>query len=51
MSCELRFHGEAYGWEAQFLERGELLYARGGFLRKADAVAWAEEERTASLSV
>ena len=28
MSCELRFHGESYGWEAQFFERGELLYAR-----------------------
>lgn len=23
MSCELRFHGESYGWEAQILERGE----------------------------
>jgi hypothetical protein len=22
MSCELWFHGESYGWEAQFLERG-----------------------------
>jgi len=27
----LRFHGESYGWEAQFLERGELLVSRGGF--------------------
>ena len=25
LSCELRFHGESFGWEAQFLERGELL--------------------------
>jgi len=24
MTCELRFNGESYGWEAQFLERGEL---------------------------
>lgn len=24
MSCELRFHGESYGWEAQFLERGDF---------------------------
>ena len=31
MSCELRFHGESYGWEAQFLERGEILASRGGF--------------------
>ena len=22
--CELMFHGESYGWEARFLERGEL---------------------------
>jgi hypothetical protein len=24
MSCELRFHGESFGWEAQFFERGDL---------------------------
>jgi hypothetical protein len=24
MSCELRFHGESYGWEARIFERGEL---------------------------
>jgi hypothetical protein len=47
MSCELRFHGESYGWEAQFLERGELLYGHGGFARRADAIEWAEEERKA----
>jgi hypothetical protein len=29
MSCELRFHGESYGWEAQFFERGEFLFSRG----------------------
>jgi hypothetical protein len=32
MSCELRFHGESYGWEVQFFERGELFYSRGGFV-------------------
>jgi hypothetical protein len=47
MSCELRFHGESYGWESQFLERGELLYARGGFVLRELAVQWAEEERKA----
>jgi hypothetical protein len=47
MSCELRFQGESYGWEAQFLERGELLYAHGGFVTRALAVQWAEEERQA----
>ena len=29
MTCELRFHGEGYGWEAQFLERGELFFSAG----------------------
>jgi hypothetical protein len=24
ISCELRFHGESYGWEVQILEGGEL---------------------------
>ena len=47
MTCELRFHGESYGWEAQFLERGELLYSRGAFMTRALAVQWAEEERKA----
>ena len=47
MACELRFHGESYGWEAQFLERGELLYSRGGFAMRAQAVQRAEEERKA----
>ena len=45
MSCEFRFHGESYGFEAQFLERGELLYSRGAFTMHAQAVLWAEEER------
>ena len=47
MSCELRFHGESYGWEAQFFERGDLLYSRGGFVTRALAVQWAEVEREA----
>jgi hypothetical protein len=51
MSCELRFHGESFGWEAQFLERGELLYARGGLVMRADAIAWAEEERKAGSRI
>jgi hypothetical protein len=28
MSCELRFHGESFGREAQFFERGELFESR-----------------------
>jgi hypothetical protein len=47
MACELRFHGDSFGWEAQFLERGELLYARGGFVMRAHAIMWAEQERKA----
>jgi hypothetical protein len=39
MSCELRFHGESYGWEAQFLERGELFYSRDGFVLRSQALA------------
>jgi hypothetical protein len=47
MSCDLRFHGESYGWEAQFLERGELMYRCRGFATRAQAVQWAEQERRA----
>jgi hypothetical protein len=47
MSCELRFHGESYGWEAQFFERDELWFSRSGFVTRALAVQFAEEERKA----
>ena len=45
MSCELRFHGESYGWEAPFIEGGELLFSHGAFVTRALAVQWAEEEQ------
>ena len=45
MRVELRFNGESYGWEAQFLERGELLFSHGAFATKALAIQWAEQER------
>jgi len=45
ITCELRFHGESYGREAQFLERGDLFYSRGAFVTRALAVQWATEER------
>lgn len=48
MSCELRFHGESFGWEAQFLERGHLLLCAWRFVTKADAIAWSEAERKAT---
>jgi len=44
-SCELRFHGESYGWEAMILRDGELFSARGAFVTKAAAVQWGEELR------
>ena len=47
MSCELRFHGESYGWEVQFIERGELFASRGGFALRELAVRWADIERQA----
>jgi hypothetical protein len=39
--------GESYGWEAQFLERGELVCSHGGFVLKELAIRWAWEERKA----
>jgi hypothetical protein len=45
MSCELRFHGESFGWEALLFERGELFASHGGFVTRALAVQWAVEER------
>ena len=47
MSCGLRFHGESYGWEARFLEGGELFYSHGGFAMKELAIQWAWRERKA----
>jgi hypothetical protein len=38
MPCELKFHGESYGWEALFLVRGELFASHGGFVMRALAV-------------
>jgi hypothetical protein len=43
MTCDLRRHGE-WGWEAQFLERGELFYSRR-FDTRALAIQWAALER------
>jgi hypothetical protein len=43
-SCELRFHGESVGWEAQILRDGDLVIART-FTVRAVAEAWALGER------
>jgi len=46
MVVEVRFNGESYGWEAQFLEDGiELSHSRGLFPTRALAVQWATIER------
>jgi hypothetical protein len=45
-SCELRFHGESWGWEAQILRAGELVIGRRFDLSQL-AEQWAEEERKA----
>jgi hypothetical protein len=47
VDCELPFHGDPYGWGAQFLERGEILASRGGFTLRTLAVQWAQAERQA----
>jgi hypothetical protein len=43
-SCEFRFHGESYGWEAQILRDGERVIGHRFILRQL-AEAWAEAER------
>jgi hypothetical protein len=45
MSCQLRFHGESYGYEVQFFERGEFRYGHGGFVTRKGAIGWATDER------
>lgn len=46
--CELRFHGESYGWEGLFIEAsGHEFFARGGFRLRELSVRRAEHERAA----
>jgi hypothetical protein len=42
--CELRFHGESYGLDAQILRNGEL-FTDHAFVLKGDAIRWGEEQR------
>ncbi len=44
VDCELRFHGESYGWECQCLTDGELAYGRR-FVLRALALEEAEAQR------
>jgi hypothetical protein len=50
MTCELRFNGESYGWEAMFKNDGELFISRGGFATRAQAVQWASQEHVFSMA-
>ena len=43
--CELRFHGESYGWEVQMFRDGELFSSRGALVTRGMAIQWAEPER------
>jgi hypothetical protein len=44
VDCELRFHGESYGWECQWLHDSELAYGRR-FVTHAGALKEAEGQR------
>ena len=44
LDCELRFHGESYGWECQCPADGELVYGQR-FPLKAGALAEADAQR------
>lgn len=44
IDCELRFHGESYGWECQCLEDSGLRYGQR-FVLRAEALDEAEAQR------
>ena len=43
-SCELRFHGESYGWEALIL-RDRALFVGRRLLLRGLAEEWAQDQR------
>jgi hypothetical protein len=43
-SCEFRFHGESYGWDARLVRAGEF-FASQRFVMRATAERWATEQR------
>ena len=45
IDCELRFHGESYGWECQCLHDGVLAYGQR-YVTHAGALVEAETQRT-----
>src|SRR6266852_3303114 len=48
VDCQLRFHGESYGWECVCLYDGELVHCRR-FALKAGALTDAEAQRQRSI--
>ena len=50
VDCELRFHGESYGWECQCLHNGDLAYGRR-FTLRAHALEEAEAHRQRLLAL
>jgi hypothetical protein len=44
VECELRFHGQSYGWECVCLYGGDLVYGRR-FVEKTGALEEAEAQR------
>jgi hypothetical protein len=50
VDCELRFHGESYGWECQCLHDGDLAYGRR-FPLRAHALEEAEAHRQRLLAL
>ena len=49
MTCELRFNGESYGWEAMFRRDGEL-HQSWWFATQTRAIQWAYDEHAAQYS-
>ena len=43
-SCEFRFHGESYGWDARLVRAGEF-FASQRFVMRANAERWASEQK------
>ncbi len=45
MSCVVRFHDNAFGWEVRFFECNVFMFGRGAFPTQALAIQWAVAER------
>ena len=45
MSCVLRFHDNAFGWEVRFFDCNVFMFGRGAFPTRTLAIQWAVAER------